>query len=144
MLFILLHIKVIYELFDISAQLCSLVNMLNKLYSKKGYLNIQAGIGVAVGHDLIIKAGKKGTGINDRIWIGDAVVDACNIANKAGRNGNKRVGFNSLAYNNFIEELQTKHEGTNVKEWFTYDYYTKTYYASLCWPHMDEWVEENI
>ena len=50
--------------------------MLNKLFSKKGFPNIKVGIGVGIGEDLIVKAGKKGTGINDRIWIGKAVIDA--------------------------------------------------------------------
>ena len=42
------------------------------------------------------------TGIKDRIWIGKAVIDACVLADKAGRNGNAIIGVSSLAYENFI------------------------------------------
>jgi len=134
----------IYDLFNLSAMLCTLVDMLNKLYFKKTYPTIKVGIGVAVGKDLIIKAGQKGTRINDRIWIGDAVVDACNIANKSGRNGKQNVGFSSLAYDNFIEQLEKVHEGTNVKNWFSYDMYSGIYYASLRVKEFEDWIDNNI
>lgn len=134
----------LYELFNLSATLCTLVDMLNKLFTNKGYPTIKVGIGVAAGEDLIIKAGQKGTGINDRIWIGNAVVDACNIANKAGRNGHYRVGFSSCAYENIIEQLEKIREGINVKSWFHYDIYSGAYYASLRMPDFEEWIEESL
>src|SRR5699024_11063781 len=73
----------IYELANIAFHINTLIKMLNKLFIQNGYHQIEVGIGVSIGNhkDLIIKAGKKGTGINDKIWIGDAVVNACNIAN---------------------------------------------------------------
>ena len=75
-----------YELVDISAYINTCIKMLNKLFEKENLKQIRVGIGVSVGQDLIVKAGKKGSGINDKIWIGNAVVKACNLANVAGRN----------------------------------------------------------
>lgn len=130
----------VYELMNIAAYINTLVKMLNKLFEKKGYPSIFVGIGVAIGEDLIIKAGKKGTGINDRIWIGKAVIDACVLADKAGRNFKKEIGFNEDAYINFIDKLIE--QKPDAKTWFT-NYYEngKTeYYADLINSEFDEWV----
>ena len=134
----------IYELFDVTCYLNDLVKMLNKIFRKYGYPQIKVGIGFAAGHDLIIKAGKKGTGINDRIWIGDAVVDACNLANKAGRNGKGTIGISSLAYNNFIKLLEKSHENKNVRNWFTYNSLDNAYYCNTIMSAFDEWIEEEL
>lgn len=131
----------IYELFDLTCYLNDLIKMLNKIFKSYEYQNISAGIGLAVGHDLIVKVGKKGTGINDKIWIGDAVVDACNLANKAGRNGKKKIGINKLAYENFIGILEEKNKDKNVKSWFNYDYYDNAYYCDVIMTEFDNWID---
>lgn len=135
-----------YELANIAFHINTLISMLNKLFQKKGYKNIAVGIGVAIGShkDLIIKAGKKGTGINDRIWIGKAVVDACNLANKAGRDGRKTIGFSKNTYDNFINILVDKNEDKDVKSWFCYDANTAAYYANIIKVEFDNWIDENI
>ena len=132
-------------------QMASYINtsmkMINKLLKKQGLKMIEVGIGVSIGEDLIVKAGKKGTGINDKIWIGDAVVKACNLANVAGRNGKDIIGFSSLAYENFIdiliENVKNKTE-QEIKNWFKYDYSNKAYFADIVYPDSVEWIEKNI
>ena len=138
------HTPDIYELFDVTCYLNDLVKMLNKIFNKYGYPQIKVGIGLATGHDLIIKAGKKGTGINDRIWIGDAVVDACNLANKAGRNGKGTIGISSIAYNNFIELLEESHENRNVHNWFTYNSLDRAYYCDTIMTGFDDWIKNEL
>lgn len=135
-----------YELANIAFHINTLVKMLNKLFQKKDYHQISVGIGVSIGNhkNLIIKAGKKGTGINDKIWIGDAVVNACNIANEAGRNSNDTIGFSSNTYDNFIDILEKNNPGKNVRNWFSYDSYTKTYYANIVKSGFDKWIDDNI
>lgn len=136
----------VYDLFIISSYINTLVKMLNKLFSKNGYPNIYVGIGVGIGEDLIVKAGKKGTGINDRIWIGRAVIDACVLADKAGRNGNASIGYSDLTYNNFIEKLLKVN--SNAKDWFAgnYDYSIgKTvYYADVINIDFNNWIDDNL
>ena len=138
--------KEVYELFIISSYINTLVKMLNKLFSKNRYPSIKVGIGVGIGEDLIVKAGKKGTGINDRIWIGTAVIDACVLADKAGRNGNASIGYSNLTYNNFIEELLKVN--SNAKDWFVgnYDYSLgKTvYYANVINIDFNNWINDNL
>ena len=136
----------ILELLTLSSYINCFINMLNKLFSKKGFPNINVGIGFGVGEDLIVKAGKKGTGINDRIWIGKAVIDACVLADKAGRNGNGIIGVSSLAYNNFIEKLEESN--SEARSWFTqkydYDINSSTYYANIINTDFDDWIKENL
>ncbi len=135
-----------YELLTIGTYINCLIKMLNRLLINKGYPTINVGIGIGVGKDLVIKAGKKGTGINDRIWIGKAVIDACVLADKAGRNGNPIIGVSSLAYINFIERLEK--ENSKAKSWFTkkydYDINSYTYYGNIINTGFDKWIEENL
>lgn len=135
-----------YELANIAFHINTLVKMLNKLFIQNGYHQIEVGIGVSIGEhkDLIIKAGKKGTGINDKIWIGDAVVNACNIANLSGRNSKERIGFSSNTYANFIDILQKNNPGENVKNWFNYDINDKAYYADIVKTEFNNWINDNI
>lgn len=128
----------VHELYIISAWINTLIAMLNKLFAQKGYPTIQAGIGVAIGDDLIIKAGYKGSGINDRIWIGKAVVDACNLANKANRNGNKPIGYSRLAYENFIKHIKDP----NAKSWFIEK--NQEVYANIIMTDFDNWIKNNL
>ena len=134
------------ELLNIASYINCLIQMLNKLLNKKGYPNIKVGIGIGIGEDLIIKAGKKGTGINDRIWIGKAVIDACVLADKAGRNGNGTIGITKTVYDNFIEELLK--ESPNAKSWFEsrydYDINNTVYYSNVVIAEFVNWINENL
>lgn len=132
------------ELLTIACYLNTLVKMLNEELSKKRYPNISVGIGIGAGKDLIIKAGKKGTGINDMVWIGDAVVDACNLANKAGRNGKKTIGMSTVVYNNIIDIEKGNHHGADISSWFIYDYYDNAYYCNLFMTDFDNWINDNL
>lgn len=137
----------IYELFIMTSYINTYIKMLNKMLKSKGYKTIQVGIGMSVGEDLIIKAGQKGSGINDKIWIGDAVVDACNLANIAGRNGKDTIAYSTMSYNNFIEQLvkNVKDKSANeVKKWFNYDYMNNAYFANIIDVTFDNWVENNV
>lgn len=135
--------KDIYDLFDLTCYLNDMIKMLNAIFKYYKYPNIKVGIGLSVGRDLIIKAGKKGTGINDRIWIGDAVVEACKLANKAGRDGRKTIGISKLAYNNFIKLLKDSNKN-NVESWFHYDYYDNSYYCDVIMDDFDSWIKNEL
>lgn len=136
----------IYELLTIATYINCLIKMLNKLLTKKSLPNINVGIGIGVGEDLIVKAGKKGTGINDRIWIGKAVIDACVLADKAGRNGNAIIGVSSLAYENFIEKLTE--ENSEAPKWFAqkydFDLNKYSYYGNIIDNSFNKWIDENF
>tara|TARA_B100000780_G_scaffold95668_1_gene66725 strand:+ start:259 stop:981 length:723 start_codon:yes stop_codon:yes gene_type:complete len=73
------------KLFSIGAQAGSLVDILNVKYKNKGYSELRVGIGISYGSALLIKAGYKGSGINEVVWLGKLVGEAsmlCSYGNK--------------------------------------------------------------
>ena len=73
--------------FNIALQLKDMINTLNNKLYRKGYYQIEVGIGLDYGRALMVKAGFAGSSINDVIWMGDVVNTACHLANDAGRQG---------------------------------------------------------
>lgn len=123
---------------NIAAKLSSLIMILNYKLNKKGYEQIQCGIGIDDGRALMIKAGYSGSGINDVVWMGDVVNSACHLSNKAGRDGRKKTVIGGNIYCNLSEKN---------KSFFTqfYDYSENSYLyeANIIDIEMDEWYEKN-
>ena len=88
----------INEVFDIAIYVNTFMKMFNKLLVENKYSTIGVGIGLGCDNELIIKAGRSGTGINDKIWIGKAVVDASNLSSIANRYGYEKIAMNSCFY----------------------------------------------
>ena len=68
------------DIFRHAYRINSFMSMLNELLKKHGYSSVRAGIGLGCSQDLIIKSGQNGSGINDKIWTGKAVVDAAHLS----------------------------------------------------------------
>ncbi len=109
----------IYEKADKTFWINTYFKMLNKLLSEKKYPNIKAGIGMSTAQELVVKAGRKDTGINNKVWIGEAVAKAANLSSLANKNGLSPIAFSKLSYSNFIDELVNK-SGEKAKGWFNY------------------------
>lgn len=71
------------EAFSKCAQLASLVTILSCRLRKRGIDSISVGIGADYGRALMIKAGYKGSGISDVVWMGDVVNGGANMCKKA-------------------------------------------------------------
>ena len=135
------------KIFRHAYRINSFMNMLNKLLEKHGFTTIQAGIGLGCDQDLIIKAGQSGSGINDKVWIGQAVVDAAHLSGKANRDGISAIAMSPLFYNNVNEllcEANPKYK-TWIKE-YRLDYYGSIdfYHCDIVETNFEEWIEENI
>lgn len=137
------------EVFRIAYKLNTFMKMFNKLISDYGYKPINAGIGIGCDEDLIIKAGRTGTGINDKIWIGNAVVDASNLSSLAGRNGIKPIAMSVCMYNNIIDLL--KKENSNYSKWIEGHHknnnrYNKIdfYHCNIINTNFNNWIEEGM
>ncbi len=103
------------NMFRIAYKLNTFMKMFNRIIKTYGYSEIKAGIGIGCDKDLIIKAGRNGTGINDKIWIGNAIIDACNFASEGNRNGIGPIVMSKCVYSNIIEIL--KKEDPNYEIW---------------------------
>lgn len=124
------------RVFDIAGQLSSLVKILNCKLSKKGYSEIQFGIGIDYGRALMAKSGYSGSSINDVIWMGDVVNTACHICNKAGRDGHQTV----IITDNIYYSLTDKYKG--YMRSFVNDGQT-LYQADIGNIDMNNWYEDN-
>ncbi len=96
------------------------LNMLNKMLVNEGKTVFKAGIGMATSQELVIKAGRQHTGINSKVWIGDAVTRASNLSS-LGQSSltSDRLFFSKYSYDNFITKLKDRNVGKDVDSWFT-------------------------
>ena len=137
----------IYECADKCFYVNTFMKMLNKLLKQHSLPEIKVGIGLSSAQELVVKAGRKGVGINSKIWIGKAVTRACHYANYGNKDGNPAIVFGSCSYNNMIDQLIKNDPDKNPKGWFTYhkdegegDYYT----ADIIKTEFDNWINSGM
>ena len=95
---------------------------------------------------MIIKAGRSGTGINDKIWIGKAVVDASNLSSIAGRKGISRIAMSDCFYGNIIDILQEENNDYTMWIKCKKNYYgsTEYYYCDIIQSDFNQWIEDGM
>lgn len=111
--------KDIYECADKTIWINTYMKMLNKILSNRKYPEIKAGIGMGTAEELIVKAGRKGVGINNAVWIGKAVTNAANLSSVANKNGYAPIAYSDCAYSNFIKKMCKVNSEKDVESWFT-------------------------
>lgn len=126
----------INELLTVMARLESLIDVLNIKLSRKGYKTIQVGIGMDYGRALMIKAGYRGSGINDVVWMGDVVNQACHLASYGNSSAYDRtIMISHVIYNNLKEEY---------RKYFILNRTHDCYHANLYNIQMNNWVQEQL
>ena len=97
--------KDIDGVFSLAAKACSLVDILNYKLKKKGYLRYEVGVGIDYGRALMIKAGYKGSSIQDVLWMGDVVNQACHLSNEANSGYCDKRGFlSNIIFDNLNDD----------------------------------------
>ena len=124
------------------------LNMLNKLLENNSLSKFEVGVGMATAQELVIKAGRQRTGINSKVWIGDAVTRASNLSS-LGQSlvTQKRLFFSDSSYINFIDQLIKENPNMDVESWFTkhVDLNGKvSYYANLVESEFNAWIEQGM
>lgn len=135
------------EIMDKVFYINTYMKMLNKLLSNKGMRNIKAGIGVATAKELVVKAGREGSGINNLVWIGKAVTHASKFSGEANRNGQDEIIFSNSFYNKIIDSLVERNKNKKPREWFKShnDEELGTYYSCrIIKSEFSEWIDSNI
>lgn len=134
------------DIFRHAYRINTFMKMFNKLLKSKGFKKIYAEIGLGCDKELIIKAGQSGSGINDKIWIGKAVVDACHLGNTANRNGISAIAMSPMFYNEIKESLEKENDG--YKTWISAhqsNYYTIDFYhGDIVETAFNEWIEKGM
>ena len=136
----------ILEIMDKSFYINTFMNMLNKLLVAKGFSTISVGIGVSTAQELVVKAGRKDVGINNSVWIGDAVTKASNLSSLGNKNGYKSILLSNTTYTNIID-LFVEKNGIESKSWFNQRYDSKigTFYDSgIIKSSFDEWINDGM
>lgn len=125
----------INKLFSTCAQASSLIDILNIKYKKKGYSEITVGIGMSYGSSLFIKAGYKGSGINEVVWLGKLIGEAAMLCSY----GNKLYTDNEIMVSNvFYDNLNEDNQKLLSK-----NYGRDCYHGNVINLAMNEWVKNN-
>lgn len=136
-----------YSCLDKTSMINTYMQMLNKLLATKNYPQIDVGIGMATDKELVVKAGRKGTGINNLVWIGNAVTKASNLSSVANKNTIDTICYSDLSYNNIIEILAKRLPDENVRSWFNKhsSLHLETYYSTrVIHPEFYEWITNGM
>lgn len=137
----------IYELADKTFFINTYMKMLNALLSERSLPSIKVGIGMSTDKELVVKAGRKDVGINNKVWIGKAVTKASNFSSIGNKNGNSAIVYSTCSYTNFIKQLVNNHPNEDPRKWFTYHndaenggYYT----ANIIKTEFDNWISSGM
>ena len=128
----------INSVFDTAAKLNSMLNILNWRLEQKGYATIKCGIGLAYGRALMLKAGFKGSTINDVIWMGDVVNEASNLCHKGNKNGRSTIQVSNVFYSNLNEHNQPLL--VPVKQFILAE--PENYEGNVIWCDTEKWLDE--
>lgn len=136
----------VYELFCKTSLINTYMDMLNILLQNNNLPTIKVGIGLSIAEELVVKAGRKGIGINNAVWIGKAVTKASNLSSLGNKDNKSPICISELAYNNFIERL-VKTNGEDAKLWFSenYDENFEVYYdANIINKEFSDWIKRGM
>lgn len=132
------------NVFDLAVWCNTYLNMLNAVLRKRGLDTLRAGIGLGVGHDHVIKAGRKGVDINAHVWMGKAVSTASKLSGYGQKDRRQRIWMSSLFYNNTIDiEVERNSE---AKSWFSKSSGEPygCYQCDVIMPELEEWISNGM
>lgn len=121
------------QLFYVAAKVSSLIDILNWKYSKRGVDPVSVGIGLSYGRALMIKAGYKGSGVNEVVWMGDVVNEAARLASRGNKNLNSETMVSSVFYQNLCAENQNL---------LSVNYAESCYHGNVVNIAMNKWLNE--
>ncbi|KIV58961.1 adenylate cyclase [Aneurinibacillus migulanus] len=136
------------EIYDISKRafyINTYMKMLNKLLEDRTLPTIKAGIGLSTQETLAVKAGRKSSGINNLVWIGESVAKAAKLSDLGNKNGINPIVMSGIFYSNYIDVQ--KETQPNAEEWWTKvsnDKYGTYYHGNVIITGFDEWIANGM
>lgn len=128
----------IVSAFETAGKLSSCVELLNYRLIKKGYQSIKCGIGIAYGRALMIKAGAKGSGVNDVVWMGDVVNEAAHLCHQGNRDFKQPVQISNLVHCNLTDEYKGFCSSVGFKSVIEPENYEANIYNAMMRQYLDE------
>jgi class 3 adenylate cyclase len=126
-----------------------MMGILNVKYKKKwgdSFSEVRAGIGVAYGRALVIKAGYSGSGINDLIYMGDVVNKASKMCGLAYKDYSNPICVTEAFYTSagtYIAKSETQQTFQDFLYENQHHKLGKVYSGSFYRTTMNEWCKEN-
>ncbi len=115
--------------------IASLIDILNIKLSKKKYSQIEIGIGIDDGESLYIKAGHKGSSINEVVWIGKVVGQTASLCSNGNKTfSDKEIMVSQKVYTDLSEDNK------KLLEWNSTH---NCYHGNVVSRLLNEWVEKN-
>lgn len=113
----------------------SMIDALNCKMAKRGFGPISVGIGLSWGRALMIKAGFKGSGINEVVYMGEVVNESAKLASWGNASwGDREVMVSDDFYGNLNDDN---------KKLFEKNWTRSCYHGNVVNTLMDQWVTEN-
>ena len=123
------------SVFSTAGKIASLIDTINIKLLRKSYSTIEVGIGIDDGSSLYIKAGYKGSSINEVVWIGRVVGTAANLCSNGNRTWlDKEIMVSEVVYNNLNDNNKSLLEWSQSRQ---------CYHGNIVNIAMNEWVQEN-
>lgn len=121
------------------------MKMLNHLLIERGLPSIKAGIGLATGETLTVKAGRKHSGINNLVWIGKSVATAAKLSDLGNKDGIGPIVMSSTFYSNYIDQ-QIK-VSPEAESWWTEgkdEKYGKYFHGDILKTKFNQWIKDGM
>jgi class 3 adenylate cyclase len=132
-----------YEIANRAFYINTYIKMLNKLLEERGLPTIRVGIGLASQITLAVKAGRKSSGINNFVWIGEAVAKASKLSDLGNKNGKGPIVMSSTFYHNYIQAAAD----SDAKDWWNYVYdnsYGGYYHGNVVKSAFSDWIDRGM
>ena len=129
----------VLEVFSSAYRANSIVRTLNYKLCRKNIDPIKTGIGIDKGDALMVKAGFKGSGLNDVIYMGGVVNNASNLCSKASKGLISDIVVSKSVYDDLLGYQNKKEK--YYQDMFNYKADENIYHGSIIDMNMDEWLE---
>lgn len=126
----------------------AMMNVLNVKYKKKwkDFKEIRAGIGLASGRALVIKAGFNGSGINDLIYMGDVVNKASKMCGLAYKDYEYPICVTDTVYDEAGVYIANSDENKTFQDFLSkknHDKFGTIYVGSFYRININDWASNN-
>lgn len=122
------------RVFQTAYEANSLIQTLNIKLKKKSYTQLTVGIGLHYGQALVIKAGHKGSGINEVTWIGELIGNTAQYCSFASKGFRKTIILSDIFHQNLNEHNRSLCQKVS---------YTDYHEGDVISTYMNTWVENN-
>ncbi|MED4613088.1 adenylate/guanylate cyclase domain-containing protein [Bacillus subtilis] len=136
----------IYDICNRAVYINTYMLMLNELLSERDLPNIRAGIGLDVSKTLAVKAGRKSSGINNLVWIGQSVAKASKLSDLGNKNSINPIVMSSDFYTNYMDVEDEMNKNNTRQLWSeVYSPSLGTYYhGNVVYLQFEKWIREGM